>query len=37
MAELGLDFVYYTNDFYKQVELDYPVSLGRLPARPDAG
>ena len=27
-AELGLDFVYYTNDFYKQVELDYPVSLG---------
>ena len=28
MAELGLDFVYYTADFYKQVELDYPVSLG---------
>jgi len=28
MAELGLDFVYYTRDFYKQVELDYPVSLG---------
>ncbi len=27
-AELGLDFVYYTKDFYKQVELDYPVSLG---------
>jgi len=27
-AELGLDFVYYTDDFYKQVELDYPVSLG---------
>lgn len=27
-AELGLDFVYYTNDFFKQVELDYPVSLG---------
>ena len=27
-AELGLDFVYYTNEFYKQVELDYPVSLG---------
>ena len=27
-AELGLDFVYYTNDFYKQVELDYPVSIG---------
>ena len=28
-AELGLDFVYYTNDFYKQVELDYPVTLGK--------
>ncbi|MEO1228961.1 MAG: FAD/NAD(P)-binding protein [Myxococcota bacterium] len=28
MAELGLNFVYYTKDFYKQVELDYPVSLG---------
>jgi spermidine dehydrogenase len=28
-AELGLDFVYYTNDFFKQVELDYPVSLGK--------
>ncbi len=28
-AELGMDFVYYTKDFYKQVELDYPVSLGR--------
>ena len=27
-AELGLDFVYYTKEFYKQVELDYPVSLG---------
>jgi len=27
-VELGLDFVYYTNDFFKQVELDYPVSLG---------
>jgi spermidine dehydrogenase len=27
-AELGLDFVYYTKDFYKQVELDYPVSIG---------
>ena len=25
-AELGLDFVYYTKEFYKQVELDYPVS-----------
>ncbi len=29
MAELGLEFVYYTNEFYKQVELDYPVSLGK--------
>ena len=28
MAQLGTDFVYYTNDFYKQVELAYPVSLG---------
>jgi spermidine dehydrogenase len=28
-AELGTDFVYYTKDFYKQVELDYPVSLGK--------
>jgi spermidine dehydrogenase len=27
-AELGTDFVYYTNDFFKQVELDYPVSIG---------
>jgi spermidine dehydrogenase len=27
-AELGASFVYYTNGFYKQVELDYPVSLG---------
>lgn len=27
-AELGTRFVYYTNDFYKQVELDYPVSIG---------
>ena len=27
-AELGLDYVYYTNDFYKQVELDFPVSIG---------
>lgn len=28
MADLGLDFVYYTNDFYKQAELDFPVSIG---------
>ena len=27
-ADLGVRFVYYTNDFYKQVELDYPVSIG---------
>jgi len=27
-AELGTDFVYYTNGFFKQVELDYPVSIG---------
>jgi spermidine dehydrogenase len=27
-AELGVSFVYYTRDFYKQVELDYPVSIG---------
>ncbi|MGI9204923.1 MAG: NAD(P)-binding protein [Woeseiaceae bacterium] len=27
-AELGIKFVFYTNDFFKQVELDYPVSLG---------
>ena len=27
-ADLGVRFVFYTNDFFKQVELDYPVSLG---------
>jgi spermidine dehydrogenase len=27
-ADLGIRFVFYTNDFYKQVELDYPVSIG---------
>jgi spermidine dehydrogenase len=27
-ADLGMRFVFYTNDFFKQVELDYPVSLG---------
>ncbi len=27
-AELNTGYVFYTNDFYKQVELDYPVSLG---------
>ncbi|MEL6869394.1 MAG: FAD/NAD(P)-binding protein [Pseudomonadota bacterium] len=28
-AELGVSYVYYTNALYKQVELDYPVSMGR--------
>ncbi len=27
-VDLGASFVYYTDDFYKQVELDYPVSMG---------
>jgi spermidine dehydrogenase len=27
-VELGVSYVYFTNDFYKQIELDYPVSLG---------
>ncbi len=36
-ADLGTDFVYYTNDFFKQVELDYPVSIGdyRFGSSPD--
>ncbi len=36
-ADLGIRFVYYTNDFFKQVELDYPVSLGQygFGASPD--
>ncbi|NNC76353.1 MAG: hypothetical protein HKN77_00230, partial [Woeseiaceae bacterium] len=36
-AELGTRYVFYTNDFYKQVELDYPVSLGnyRFGSSPD--
>lgn len=36
-AELGIRYVFYTNDFYKQVELDYPVSIGdyRFNASPD--
>ncbi len=36
-ADLGTRFVYYTKDFYKQVELDYPVSIGNYPfgADPD--
>lgn len=27
-AELGMEFVYYTGGFFKQVELAYPVSIG---------
>jgi spermidine dehydrogenase len=27
-ADLGIRYVFYTNDFFKQVELDYPVTLG---------
>lgn len=36
-ADLGVGYVFYTNDFYKQVELDYPVSIGdyRFGARPE--
>ena len=36
-AELGIRYVFYTRDFYKQVELDYPVSIGdyRFGASPD--
>ncbi len=36
-AELGMDFVYYTGGFYKQVELAYPVSIGdyKMSATPD--
>ena len=36
-ADLGIGYVFYTNDFYKQVELDYPVSLGgyEFGARPE--
>ncbi|HNP34769.1 MAG TPA: NAD(P)/FAD-dependent oxidoreductase [Woeseiaceae bacterium] len=37
LSELGASFVYYTNDYYKQVELDYPVSMGdyKFGASPD--
>lgn len=31
-ANLGISYVYFTNDFYKQIELDYPVSLGAYDA-----
>jgi spermidine dehydrogenase len=36
-ADLGIKYVFYTNDFYKQVELDYPVSIGdyKFSASPD--
>lgn len=36
-ADLGIRYVFYTNDFYKQVELDYPVSIGdyRFSESPD--
>ena len=36
-AQLGIKYVFYTNDFYKQVELDYPVSMGsyEFAANPD--
>jgi len=36
-ADLGMRFVFYTNDFFKQVELDYPVSIGdyRFSKSPD--
>ena len=27
-VDLGVSYVYFTNDFYKQIELDYPVSMG---------
>jgi spermidine dehydrogenase len=36
-ADLGLRYVYYTNDFYKQVELDYPVSIGDYAFGADPG
>ncbi|MEL6446708.1 MAG: FAD-dependent oxidoreductase [Pseudomonadota bacterium] len=37
-AEQSLRYVYFTKDFYKQVELDYPVSLGgyQFGSDPDA-
>lgn len=30
-ADQGIGYVFYTNDFFKQVELDYPVSIGDYP------
>ncbi|MEM9388112.1 MAG: NAD(P)-binding protein [Pseudomonadota bacterium] len=36
-VEQGISYVYFTNDFYKQIELDYPVSMGdyAFDKRPD--
>ncbi len=36
-ARLGASYVYFTNDFYKQIEFGYPVSMGGYdyPASPD--
>ena len=36
-ADAGIRYVFYTNDFFKQVELDYPVSIGdyRFGSSPD--
>ncbi len=36
-AELSMRYVFFTNDFFKQVELDYPVSIGdyKFGASPD--
>jgi spermidine dehydrogenase len=36
-ADAGIRYVFYTNDFFKQVELDYPVSMGdyRFGSSPD--
>jgi spermidine dehydrogenase len=30
-ADLGIRYVFYTSEFFKQVELDYPVSIGTYP------
>ena len=36
-ADAGTHYTYFTNDFFKQAELDYPVSIGdyRFGSRPD--
>jgi spermidine dehydrogenase len=36
-VNLGISYVYFTNDFYKQIELDYPVSLGDYAFNKDPG